>query len=182
MAVDEVRALLEEHGLADRLPGLISRWDSLADGNSIVALRHAEDEDLINAGFTEREAKDFLGALRASSPLGASRPASPDHADPEDFLRGRREQRLSARPQLPQTDHTEPEPEPAPLSGLGRASMRDSGAVVPPGSTSARSKAAADGASLRVGEGRPERRRRSAASMRSSLFATAATGTTALAE
>ena len=129
MAVDEVRALLEEHGLADRLPGLISRWDSLADGNSIVALRHAEEEDLINAGFTEREAKDFLGALRASSPLGASRPASPDHADPEDFLRGRREQRLSARPQLPQTDHTEPEPEPAPLSGLGRASMRDSGAA-----------------------------------------------------
>jgi cellulose synthase/poly-beta-1,6-N-acetylglucosamine synthase-like glycosyltransferase len=88
MAVDEVRALLQAHDLTDRLPGLIARWDSFAQGRTIDSvadlLRHAHEDALVAAGFTEHEARVFLRALRASAPVGASRPGSPELApEPE---------------------------------------------------------------------------------------------------
>ena len=78
--VDEVRALLQKHSLLDRLPGLIAHWDSIAEGHGDAerALRHASEVDLIHAGFTQSEATHLLASLRASAPLGSSRPSSPE--------------------------------------------------------------------------------------------------------
>lgn len=83
-AMTEVRAILEAEGLGDRLPGLVSRWDQLAEDGlpSASSLRLASVADLVDAGFHEHEAQKLVRALGSSDPggatrLGASRPASP---------------------------------------------------------------------------------------------------------
>jgi len=109
MALAEVKALLERVGLTDRLPSLVSNWDTLAEEgfDSVGALRLASADDLVDAGFEPDEAEDLLRALRAGP---ESRPASPPRAAAPAPPPGQAPKPTQAEP----TPLSEPQPEPEP--------------------------------------------------------------------
>ena len=113
MALAEVKALLERVGLTDRLPSLVSNWDTLAEEgfDSVGALRLASADDLVDAGFEPDEAEDLLRALQAGP---ESRPASPPRAAAPAPPPGQAPKPTQAEPTPLSEPQPEPEPEPHP--------------------------------------------------------------------
>ena len=122
MALAEVKALLERVGLTDRLPSLVSNWDTLAEEgfDSVGALRLASADDLVDAGFEPDEAEDLLRALQAGP---ESRPASPPRAAAPAPPPGQAPKPTQAEP----TPLSEPQPEPEPRPTEPVAEPRASG-------------------------------------------------------